>query len=471
MIDSAFVKAMSDNVKLLAETAEATGNVIASYKRLAVEISDSSRIQRLFDDSVGKTAVITPGTYDISSPIVLPVGTRLVMHRDAILKAVSAIDVILTTPVDIQHVDGSISGGVLDCNGLAKIGLHLKYFNNFYLENTKVENPKEIMFKFGSKLTAKNSYGIYVYNIVGHRMGGIIAPIGSIGLTFENCSDNKLINPLMIGNKIGFLANSSNNEFINAHAWNYPSNSGMDKAFEVTGISNFFTNCFADTPSIYGFHVKNYNNFFIGCKVFVNNTTLGVDNTIIGVKVEQRGAYSSFVGCLLFGTSSSHRMAKDFDGVLDDVTIIGTQTSNVVITTKNKLQALSPIITDSVTINNSGDGAEVMKINIERAWRMVQKGVGAAAGLFFKPANRNKKIGVLSHDDSYAFEIEANDDASGPSKGKIDGNYIVTIKNGSGNPNGIVTPDFLGQDYIDTFTKIGYKACGTGNTDWKQTTN
>lgn len=39
-------------------------------------------------------------------------------------------------------------------------------------------------------------------------------------------------------------------------------------------------------------------------------------------------------------------------------------------------------------------------------------------------------------------------------------------KNGIGNPNGVVTPDFIGQTYIDTVAGIVYTSTGLTNADW-----
>jgi hypothetical protein len=53
---------------------------------------------------------------------------------------------------------------------------------------------------------------------------------------------------------------------------------------------------------------------------------------------------------------------------------------------------------------------------------------------------------------------------------RINSNIVTTIRTGTTSPIGSVTPDFAGQDYIDTTNKIAYKACGFASTDWKQTT-
>ncbi|MCM3573275.1 phage baseplate upper protein [Mesobacillus subterraneus] len=53
---------------------------------------------------------------------------------------------------------------------------------------------------------------------------------------------------------------------------------------------------------------------------------------------------------------------------------------------------------------------------------------------------------------------------------KFKAQQVVTVKTGAGQPVGAVTPDFIGQDYIDTANKAAYKACGTSTNDWKQTT-
>lgn len=45
----------------------------------------------------------------------------------------------------------------------------------------------------------------------------------------------------------------------------------------------------------------------------------------------------------------------------------------------------------------------------------------------------------------------------------------VGVLTGDGAPS--ITPNAIGQQYIDTTNKIGYLACGSTSSDWKQITN
>ncbi len=41
-------------------------------------------------------------------------------------------------------------------------------------------------------------------------------------------------------------------------------------------------------------------------------------------------------------------------------------------------------------------------------------------------------------------------------------------KSGAGSPVGVVTPDFVGQQYFDTYGEIHYTAHGTSSKGWRQ---
>jgi hypothetical protein len=47
----------------------------------------------------------------------------------------------------------------------------------------------------------------------------------------------------------------------------------------------------------------------------------------------------------------------------------------------------------------------------------------------------------------------------------------LSYQTGGGSPSGSVTPRFLGDKYLDTTNDDWYVAYGSGNTDWKSTTD
>lgn len=46
-------------------------------------------------------------------------------------------------------------------------------------------------------------------------------------------------------------------------------------------------------------------------------------------------------------------------------------------------------------------------------------------------------------------------------------NAVLSYKSGSGSPSGVVTPEFIGQEYLDTTGNAWYKAYGLVNTNWQ----
>ncbi|SMD83603.1 hypothetical protein BACERE00185_01289 [Bacillus mobilis] len=416
--------------KKIAKTVSSIGYSIDFYPRIPPEDSDSPRIQRLFNAALGKTAIISAGLYKISTTLILPAGVSLTMHPNAVLKAVSVLPTVLETPLNDYHFNGVISGGMIDCNDLADTGLWLRYAKQFYLEKVIVENSLKKSFKFGDLNSEKNSYGVYANGIQSHRPSGKMAPIDSIGMHVENCTDNKFFDVLMIGNKTGMLLKSSNNEIVSAHNWNYPSNGTMDIGFVVEGKGNTFTNCYADTPNTYGFHIKDYNNTLIGCKVFVNNSDLGTDNKVIGIYVDEKGDYSSFIGCFFFGQDGTHRIARDIDGNLKNCVILGSQQSNVAVSTNTKFKDVQGLKTsDTIQINKQGAGAELINLNMERSWSLIQNKTGSETELALRDNTGNKKFAILAQDGTYAFEIEALRDEVGKANAKVDGDLVHTQGN------------------------------------------
>ena len=43
----------------------------------------------------------------------------------------------------------------------------------------------------------------------------------------------------------------------------------------------------------------------------------------------------------------------------------------------------------------------------------------------------------------------------------------LAYRTGSGSPSGSVTPNFIGEEWLDTTGNAWYKAYGTGNTNWQ----
>ncbi|MFE4810519.1 hypothetical protein ACFQ9Y_05020 [Peribacillus simplex] len=445
----------------------------ADFPRLDVEMDDTGRINRAYEAADGKPVIWGNVLYEVSSPIVMNPRSHTVFAEGTIIKAIQPMGSVLTSSFDEAFKNGFIIGGcTIDCNKLAKNGMFIPYFKNLTVEKTLVKNQLVDGYVFGDSLSASPSYELYALSIKQITSSGTAKSSGA-GLVVR-ATDSIIINPLMIGNTKGIINYGSNNNFESGHVWNHPSNGGMTTGFENSGLGVAYVSCYADTPSQYGFHNKRYNAVYISCRTYVNNSSLGKDNTVTGFYIGPEGDHSTFIGCINIGADSAHRVKKNFDGALTNCTVIGQVNTNVATIAPdhliNNLNGLTH--TGVLTLRNlSGDGAVLADLEIERKWQLVQKGAGTSAGLFFKSSTANNSFGVLANDGSYALEIEAADNVTNPSRGKIDGKYVVNVRNGSGNPSGVVVPDFVGQDYVDTTNKIAYKACGTGNKDWKQTTN
>jgi parallel beta-helix repeat protein len=127
--------------------------------------------------------------------------------------------------------------------------------------------------------------------------------------------------------------------------------------------------------------------------------------------------------------------------------------------------------TERVYISRAFDGAELLRFNTERQWAFYQRGAGSSAKLALRDIGGDKTFVIEAADGSSAFEVIAYRDTTAPAVARVDGKFVVTVKQGSGSPT--VNADFVGQIYVDTLNKIVYTAVqtGTGATDWKQISN
>jgi hypothetical protein len=322
--------------------------LVESYKRLAVEITDSGRIQRALNDSVGKTTVFSPIQYLVSEVISVPNNVNMLFQQGCLIKATSAITAIFQTSLTQQMRNNYIIGGTIDCNGLANIGIDLRNFAHVSVSNMIIQNFQEVGLKLGDIAASGTSFEGMIFNVKSTRTGGVgQLPVSSKSLWITNGSDHKLLNCIFGGAETGIRNDGSGNHFTNVHCWNWVGagqggTGWMKIAFDDNGAHSIYTSCYADTVQQYGFRVRgNQPVQIIGCRVY-NNSVDGVDNdgtdalskSYNAVYFDNTTPTANIIGLQVLGENATHRIYKDIGivsgGDLGNVTIIGVRTTNVI---------------------------------------------------------------------------------------------------------------------------------------------
>jgi hypothetical protein len=352
-VSAAEIAALEDAIA--AEAAErlqqfaATVRVADRPVNLASEVYGADRSGATATDTAMNAAVaaaggglleIPPGIYRRDTPLALPHNVSLLVHPGAIIRAGASMPALVTTPMATLAIDQAITGGGrFDCNNLADDGIALGYFHRYTLDGVSVYGARRYSFKFGDDATPTNSYEAMVSNVKAHGGTRPVLPGSACIFVPVNCTDGKVQNSILMGSETGAITNGGAWDYINVHAWTRALLGWMVTCFDDGGGHTNYVNCYADTPQLYGWRFRqNSRQRIIGGRVF-NNPQYGLDNAVIGVRVDNAGPNQSFLGLAFIGADSTHRIHRDFEfigGAGIGTTILGTQMVNVVNTTRRK---------------------------------------------------------------------------------------------------------------------------------------
>lgn len=293
----------------------------------------------------GGTLELSDGVYAISQSLRLPTSVSLVMTPNAILRARPGFqgDAVLIkgggNPSKFSETSGWIRGGIIDGGRQPLTGILVEDVPRLEIADLVVVNA-----------TYKGIHllkGGYEKNITRVRCDVNLktkyAP-GSIGIHYEN-GDSKVILAHLIGYETGLRSDGDSNWFTLVHVWNYdPVQGPMLHCFYCNGNNDTFNQCYADSPTIAGFHVSQSNQSFMQCRVFYSRWAK--DNSGVGFLITPEGKNGNYIGTSLFA-QEKHRLAKAFDGNLAGACILGTTYSEVTGGMENQIpsgDASSPVL-------------------------------------------------------------------------------------------------------------------------------
>jgi hypothetical protein len=178
-----------------------------------------------------------------------------------------------------------VSGGMLWCNDLAVSGVWVGMSAYVEVHDIMVDSPNLYHVRLGDRSAVASAYDLRVYNITGDRLVNDMAEQhpGSIGIFGDYATDSRISNCIIMGAETGFKSLNPHVSFLNCHAWPHATQSMLD-GFVLSGSGNSAIQCFADTPSRYGFHVTKERCQVIGN--WVSNYQGRGGSNVVGIEVD-----------------------------------------------------------------------------------------------------------------------------------------------------------------------------------------
>jgi hypothetical protein len=275
----------------------------------------------------GRPAFIPAGTYKVTAP--LEVTGNVIADPAATLKAgpsqISAVINIGSSSV-VDH--GYWYGGKIDGNGTALDGIFARQISHYEFSHLTVWNTQANMIHLGDPtISGGVCYEGTIDALSTWRNTGIIQP-SSAGVFMDSCTDNVVLNSLIVDAYYGVWAKTSDNKIGFTHVWGHPSQGNMSIGFYDQGGRNTWWADYIDTVNLYGMQIDGFNSIVSGT-TFFNNFTYGSDNVAIGVHFTQAAPNTYLSGNQFVGQNGTHRWKQDYDVASSTITGFGNLQSNV----------------------------------------------------------------------------------------------------------------------------------------------
>ncbi len=258
---------------------------LADFRRLPEETDDSPRIIRAIKECPEQTLFIPDGEYLIAAPILVDNRCRIVLADGACLKAVAAMDYVLTLIDCGKH--SFLTGGKIDGNGLASC-LWVNEFHHFTLKDVKLYNGKRYGLRIGGyreggscEMIATNLY--FMCTMSGLAGNAAVSTIDG---------DSHFTDIVVVDYTVGFEIIggelSGSNRLTRCHVWGGPvpakEAGGIPEmlensiSFKTTAPDTLLRDCYADTGFI-GYQIGG-NTRLIGCSYY-NNPVFVLDGITV----------------------------------------------------------------------------------------------------------------------------------------------------------------------------------------------
>ena len=274
----------------------------------------------------GGTLQLEDGVYEIAKTLRLPRSVSLVMTPNAVIRATKGFQgeavIVKGGGKYSKHSEtaGWIQGGVIDGNKQKLIGILVEDLHRLEIADLSVLNAlhRGVEILQGGNETNLTRVRCDV------DMGTPLSP-GSIGIQVAK-TDCKFSNIHVIGYETGIASLAGSNWFNQVHVWNWVNHGPMKYCFVCAGGNNSFNQCYADSPSIVGFHMKAPSQTIVACRVYYSQW--GTDDAGAGILIEKGAGFGTYIGNVFFATPE-HRLAKCYDGDLSGACILGSSAWNV----------------------------------------------------------------------------------------------------------------------------------------------
>ncbi len=255
---------------------------VADYSRVSGEIDDSGRIQRAIDATPCGVLFLPTGTYEIAQTLLVTNHCSLLMHKNAMLKAVKPMEFVLkvnNAPSWRAHVRLDfgmfVSGGRINGNGLASC-MALDGYWHYTLRDVSFFNGKKYGLRVqgevgGCELIAQNLY--FLCNLKGLA--------GNTGLCVMG-SDGHYTDIVVVDYTTGIhLLSGGSNRLTRCHVWGgcvpAPKRGEMREMLKdsvnfwigAKCASAILRDCYADTGMV-GFLCEGWETRIFGSSYFWN---------------------------------------------------------------------------------------------------------------------------------------------------------------------------------------------------------
>jgi len=287
-------------------------------------------------------------TYATDTPLAPQTGSVLVV--DGTIKAIAAT----WTGEGVIEYDGAsgaslmqdcilTGSGSIDANSVADYGVYVKLGRRININIAKVEKATVTGILMGQTGAAETSYECHINGTLVNNASGTDNGATSVGILYNNCSDSKVYNAVVVGYRKGFATTSTSPDisFLACHAWTMNTYGPMTYGFDLSGRAYCY-NCYADTPTnvgnsgpdagitdVYGFYVN-----ADGCMLFssrVNlNVTYSTDNIATAIYINRAsGFYGTIAGARMSASATAkfkNIVGWSGTGNMVGATIVGIET-------------------------------------------------------------------------------------------------------------------------------------------------
>lgn len=279
----------------------------------------------------GMPLVLTSGIYTLSSTLVLPTNTSLIIMGTATLSPIASgfagTDLIQIGTTSTIASNVSISGeGTIDCKGLVQRAVSVIWGNFGEISVRNILGASVNAIKIGDAGAGGSSYemnsnGLHIFN------KDVVNDAASIGVFYDRATDCFLSETTIVGYRKGVRVDSDGYsiDMNMVHPWGRPAHGAMTHAFDIQGGSCTLRACYADTPydligiggDLYGFLFYGFGNMLTDSRVFMNTsypgTDISTDGRLVCVQMD-REVYMQVTNFYAGGGNETTRRFKQLFG-------------------------------------------------------------------------------------------------------------------------------------------------------------